>query len=158
MFMFYRITVLGILASILGMNLPVLAQTCTPVPLVGKPQTNEITKTVAQPTIPGPFGIKITRNNWNTDWAVPGGTTFTRYVTTITSSNGGTFDIKLFLKYSDQTEDEFFNNRQTELPAGQPLTIVAYPREQEQPFHVNLFVNGLGSIGQTYTASVVGCR
>lgn len=156
--MFYRSTVLGILASILSLNLPVQAQTCTPLSLVGG-TGSEITKTVAQPTIPGPFGVKITRNNWNTDWAIPGGKNLSRYVTTVTSSDGGTFDIRLFLKYSDQSEDEFFNSNQMTLAAGQPLTIEATPRSvKDQPFQVNLFVNGVASIGETYTASVVGCQ
>lgn len=156
--MFYRATVLGILASSLSLNLPVRAETCTPIALVGG-TGSEITKTVAQPTIPGPFGVKITRNNWNTDWAIPGGAVFRRYVATVTSSDGGTFDIMMFLKYSDQTEDEFFNSRRVELAAGKPLTIEGTPRsDKEQPFQVNLFVNGVASIGETYTASVVGCR
>ncbi|PSF39059.1 hypothetical protein C7H19_03125 [Aphanothece hegewaldii CCALA 016] len=155
--MFSRTIILGILASLLGLNLPVRAETCTPLTLVGG-RGSEITKTVAQPTIPGPFGIKITRNNWNTDWAVPGGILFNRYVATMTSADGGTFDIILYLKYSDQTEDEFFNSRRLELAAGKPLIIEATPRPEEQPFHVNLFVNGVASIGETYTASVVACR
>jgi hypothetical protein len=155
--MFSRTIILGILASSFSLNLPVQAETCTPISLVGG-QGSEITKTVAQPTIPGPFGVKITRNNWNTDWAVPGGAIFNRYVTTITSSDGGTFDIMMFLKYSDQTEDEFFNRRRVELSAGKPLTIEGTPRPEEQPFQVNLFVNGVASMGETYTASVVGCR
>jgi hypothetical protein len=155
--MFSRMTVLGILVSILSLNLPVRAETCIPIPLVGG-QGNEVTKTVAQPTIPGPFGIKITRNNWNTDWAVPGGVLFSRYIATITSRDGGSFDIRLFLKYSDQTADEFFNERGLKLTVGKPLTIEATPRPDNQPYQVNLFVNGLASIGQTYTASVVACR
>ena len=157
--MFSRITALGLLVSFLGLSLPVQAQNCVPIPLVGKPQTNEVTKTVAQPTIPGPFGIKITRNNWNTDWAVASDANFTRYVAKVTASDGGTFDIKFFLKYSDQTEDEFFNNRVQRLAAGETLTIEAVPRSAtEQPFQVNLFVNGIPALGRTYTASVVGCR
>lgn len=159
MFIFSRITVFTLLSAIIGQNLPVLAQACTPIPLVGKPQTNEITKTVAQPTIPGPFGVKITRNNWNTDWAVSSGSNFTRYVATITSRDGGTFDVRFFLKYSDQTEDEFFNNRQLVMTAGQTITIEGTPRSADnQPFQINLFVNGLSALGRTYTATVVGCR
>jgi hypothetical protein len=157
--MFSRIAALGLLASFLGLSLPVQAQNCVPIPLVGKPQTNEVTKTVAQPTLPGPFGVKITRNNWNTDWAVSSNADFSRYVATITARDGGTFDIRLFLKYSDQTEDEYFNNREQRLVAGETLTIEARPRSaQDQPFHVNLFVNGIPALGRTYTASVVGCR
>lgn len=159
MFIFSRVTIFAVLASLIGQNLPVQAETCTPIPLIGKPNTNEVTKTVAQPTVPGPFGIKITRNNWNTDWAVSSDARFTRYVARVTASDGGTFDIRFFLKYSDQTNDEFFNNREKRLAAGETLTIEGFPRSaNEQPFQINLFVNGIPALGRTYTASVVGCR
>jgi hypothetical protein len=67
-------------------------------------QGSEVTKTVSPPTIPGPFGIKVTRNNWNTDWAVPGGRKFKSFVTTIVSEDGGSFDIRMFLKYSSRPD------------------------------------------------------
>ncbi|MBR8831799.1 MAG: hypothetical protein N5P05_002338 [Chroococcopsis gigantea SAG 12.99] len=149
---------LGVCASILASGLPLKAQTCTPLSLVGG-EGNQVTKTVSQPTIPGPLGVKITRNNWNTDWAVPGGKVFRRYVATITAVDGGTFDIRVFLKYSDQSADEIFNQNETELVIGRPLTVEGTPRSaKEQPFGVNIFVNGLASIGRTYTASVKACQ
>lgn len=154
--MFYRLTILGILAGF-GLNLPVQAETCTPIPLVGG-QGSEVTKTVSQPTIPGPFGVKITRNNWNTDWAVPGGQNFRRFIVTITSNDGGPFDVKMFLKYSDQTADEFYNNSAIQIPPNKPLKIEGTPRPDNQPYQVNLFVDGIPAMGKTYTASVVGCR
>jgi hypothetical protein len=63
----------------------------------------------------------------------------------------------MFLKYSDQTAGEFFNQNGTRLEPGKPLKIEATPRPEDNPFQVNIFVNGLSSIGQTYRASVVGC-
>ena len=146
----------GISAIFLSVQLPTLAQTCTPLSLVGG-QGSEVTKTVSGPTIPGPFGIKIKRNNWNTDWAVPGRRKFKSFVGTIVSDNGGSFDIRMFLKYSDQTAEEFFNQNGTRLEPGKPLRIEATPRLQDSPFQVNIFVNGLSAIGLTYRASVVGC-
>jgi hypothetical protein len=158
--MFYRVAFFGILTSIVSLNSPILAQNCSPIPVVGG-QGNSVTKTVSPPTIPagplGMLGINITSNNWNTDWAVPGGAKFRRYVVTVTSNDGGIFDIKMYLKYSDQTSDEFFNTEGVQLQPNQPLIIKGTPRPQDQPFQVNLFVNGVRSIGNTYTASVVGC-
>jgi hypothetical protein len=155
--MFYRVTkVLGILASIVSLNLPALAETCTPIPVIGG-QGSQVTKTVSQPTIPGPFGIDITRNNWNTDWAVPSERRFQRFVATIASANGGSFDIKMYLKYSDQTAGEFYNTDGVQLNPGKPLTIEATPRPEDEPYQVNLFIGGLDHMGNTYTASVVGC-
>jgi hypothetical protein len=155
--MFYRVTpILGILASILSLNLPIKAETCIPLSVIGG-QGSQVTKTVSQPTIPGPFGIDITRNNWNTDWAVPSEQRFRRFVATIASENGGSFDIKMYLKYSDQTAGEFYNTDGVQLNPGKPLTITATPRPEDEPYQVNLFVGGLDNIGNTYTASVVGC-
>ena len=155
--MFSRVTVLGILASILSVNLPVQAETCTPLPLVGG-QGSQVSKTVSQPNIPGPYGIKLARNNWNTDWAVPGGQQFAHFVATIVSANGGTFDIKMYLKYSDQTTGEFYNTDGVQLNPGNPLKIDATSRPDDIPYQVNLFIGGLEHIGDAYTASVVGCR
>jgi hypothetical protein len=136
---------------------PTNAETCTPLSLLGG-QGSEVTKSVSQPTVPGPFGITITRNNWNTDWAVPGGERFRRFVTTVSVPRGASFDIRMFLKYSDQTNEEFFNRAGVRIEPDKPLTIVATVREGDQPFLVNLFVNGIQHIGNTYTASVVGCQ
>lgn len=84
----------------------------TPIPLVGG-QGSTVTKTVSTPTIPAPFGINITRNNWNTDWAVPSNNnTFRRYLVEISSNDGGPFDIRIYLKYSDQTADQFLIKKQ----------------------------------------------
>ncbi len=137
------------------------AETCVPIPLVGG-QGNSVTKTVAVPTIPagplGMLGINITRNNWNTDWAVPGGTVFKRFVMTVTSAESTPFDIRMFLKYSDQTATELFNQQGFVFKPKTPLEIVGNATAKDQPYQVNLFVNGLDSLGKTYTATLVGCR
>ncbi|MFN5514767.1 MAG: hypothetical protein ACK5CA_08455 [Cyanobacteriota bacterium] len=146
----------GMSAILLMVQLPTQAETCAPLSLLGG-QGSEVTKTVSGPTIPAPFGIKIKRNNWNTDWAVPGGRKFKKFVATIVSEDGGSFDIRMFLKYSDQTNEEFFNQNSQRLEPGQPLNIEAAPRPEDNPFLVNVFVNGLPAIGQTYRASVVAC-
>ncbi|MFM8293707.1 MAG: hypothetical protein ACKN9E_04070 [Microcystaceae cyanobacterium] len=151
-----RAVLLGMSGILFSVQLPSHAETCMPLSLVGG-EGSEVTKTVSGPTLPGPFGIKIKRNNWNTDWAVPGGRKFRRFVATIVAENGGTFDIRMFLKYSDQTAEEFFNQNGKRLKANQPLTIEATPRPEDNPFQVNVFVNGLPAIGQTYRAEVVGC-
>lgn len=158
--MFYRAAILSVFASLSCFPLIGKAETCTPIPVVGG-QGNTITKTVSPPTIPagplGMLGVDITRNNWNTDWAVPGDVKFRRFILTITSNDGGPFDIKMYLKYSDQTASQFYNAEGAQLPPDQPLKIEATPRPEDEPYQVNLFVNGLESLGKTYTASVVGC-
>lgn len=159
--MLTRTTVFAILATISSISLPVHAQTCTPIAVVGG-QGNTITKLVSAPTIPagplGALGVDINRNNWNTDWAVPGDVKFNRFIVTITSNDGGPFDIRMYLKYSDQTAGEFYNSQGVQIQPGSPLKIEAEPRPEDEPYQVNLFVNGLESLGKTYSASVVGCR
>ncbi|MBE9202921.1 hypothetical protein IQ218_04965 [Synechocystis salina LEGE 06099] len=144
-----------------GLATPSHGETCVPIPLVGG-QGNTVTKTVAVPTIPagplGMLGVNITRNNWNTDWAVPGGTVFKKFVMTVTSAESNPFDIRMFLKYSDQTAAELFNQQGFVFKPNTPLEIVGNATPEDQPYQVNLFVNGLDSLGKTYTATLVGCR
>jgi hypothetical protein len=71
---------------------------------------------------------------------------------------GASFDIRLFLKYSDQTNEEFFNTNGVRIEQGKPLTIEARVREGDQPFLINLFANGIQHLGNTYTASTVACE
>jgi hypothetical protein len=155
--MFSRSAFLATLALMVTINLPAVAETCIPLSLVGG-EGSEVSKTVSQPTIPGPFGITITRNNWNTDWAIPGGINFHRFVTTITAPNGGSFNIRMFLKYSDQTSGEFFNQDGVVIDPQKPLIIKAESLPDDFPFQINLFIGGLNQIGNVYTASVVGCH
>ena len=159
--MLYRTTVLGTLAALLSFPLAAQAERCVPIPLVGG-QGNTITKTVSPPTIPagplGMLGVDVTRNNWNTDWAIPGGAKFRHFFVTITPQDTAQFNIQVFLKYSDQTTGEFFNSQNATFTANQPIVVKAEPRPEDEPYQVNVLVNGLEALGKTYTASVVGCR
>lgn len=155
--MFSRSAFVTTLTLMVTVNLPAVAETCIPLSLVGG-EGSEVSKTVSQPTIPGPFGITITRNNWNTDWAIPGGINFNRFVTTITAPNGGSFNIRMFLKYSDQTSEDIFNKDSVAIDSKKPLIIEKKSSSDDFPFQINLFIGGLNQIGNSYTASVVGCH
>jgi hypothetical protein len=155
----FPVTLLSLSFAVGNFSYPVKdaqAETCRPLPLVGG-QGSEVSKTVSQPTIPGPFGIKIAHNNWNTDWAVPGDKDFKRFIATISSEEGGSFDVKMYLKYSDQTAGEYFNKTSVAINKNSPLKIEARPRPGDQPYQVNVFVGGLDKMGNSYNASVVGC-
>jgi hypothetical protein len=155
--MLCRPTLIGTLLIALALNSPVkAAETCVPISLVGG-QGNQVTKTVSQPTVPSVFGVDITRNNWNTDWAVSSDRPFKKFVATISSPNGGSFDIQMYLKYSDQTTGQFFNQQDVRIDPGKPLTITATPEPNDEPYQVNLFIGGVNHFGKTYTATVVGC-
>ena len=97
-----------IIVGLSFLKLPSQAQTkCTPLPLVGG-KGSEVDKTITAPTIPGPFGIKIASDNWNTDWSIPNPQIFKSYKVEMISEEGGTFTVKMYLKYSDETADPFY--------------------------------------------------
>ena len=163
--MFFRSIILGSLIALSGLTLPAQAktETCIPILLVGG-QGNQVIKTVSPPTIPagplGMLGVNITNNDWNTDWAVPlgDGKPFRRFLVTLLSNDGGPFEVRMYLKYGDQTSDEFFNQKSLQLTNDQPLKIEAIPRADNQPYQVNVFVAGIDALGKSYSATVVGCR
>jgi hypothetical protein len=140
----------------IGAQTAIAKEVCVPLALVGGEGTS-VTKTVSQPTIPSPLpGIDITKDNWNTDWIVPTLTKFDYFKATITS-DGGTFNIAFYVKYNDQTAQKFFDEQGVEITQDKPLIIMATPGPQDEPYQVNLFNGGLDRIGNTFTASVVGC-
>jgi hypothetical protein len=49
---FYRLTILSLLAAIFSLKLPAQAETCVPIPLVGG-QGNTVTKSVSVPEVEG---------------------------------------------------------------------------------------------------------
>jgi len=163
--MFFRSMILGSLIALSGLTLSAQAktETCIPIPLVGG-QGNQVIKTVSPPTIPagplGMLGVNITNNDWNTDWAVPlgDGKPFRRFLVTLLSNDGGPFEVRMYLKYGDQTSDEFYNQKSLQLSNDKPLKIEAIPRANNQPYQVNVFVAGINALGKSYSATVVGCR
>lgn len=151
--MFYRMAVIGIVASVLSLGLPAEARICVPLPVV-RGEGNEVAKKISTP---GLFGLGI-RNNWNTDWAVPGGQSFREFVATIVPETNSAFNIKLYVKYSDGTADQFYDRTGVRLDAGEALTLRGTARPRQQPYQVNLYVGGLKAVGERFTASVVGCH
>jgi hypothetical protein len=131
-------------------NSGVNAEVCRDLNVVGGSGT-KVTKRVSPP------GTLFTQNNWNTDFAVPGGIVFSRYVATIMPKNDANFDLKLFLKYSDRTSSEFYNKLGVPVRVGKPITLVGEPRSASEPFQINVFVGGNSAIGNTYTVSVKAC-
>ena len=149
---------LGLIISLLStIHLPAKAQTCTALPLVGGKGT-EVDKTITTPSIPGPFGIQIAGSNWNTDWSVPNTQRFNSYKARIISDKGGTFSIKMYFKYSDDTSDPFYEQSDLKLAAKEPLEVESTIRRTDQPYQVNIFVGGVKSIGNQYKAVVYGCQ
>ncbi len=114
-----------------------------------------VSKTVSQPSIPlfGPIGLN---NDWNTDFAVNSGVNTQKYQVSLTPRSSGEYSIRMYLKYSDGTADNFYNQKPT-LQPNQPLIVEGIPRRQSQPYQVNVFVGDLPSLGKSYQVSVEAC-
>lgn len=145
------ISLIGSLGVMVAGSIPLNAEICTPLRVVGGEGT-EITKTVSPP------GIVLTKSNWNTDFAVPSNTAFPKYIAIVRSESSKTSNlpVEMFLKYSNGTFDKTFDGT-VELLSGQSKEIIASPRLDRQPYQINLKVGGITSQGFSYTLSVLGC-
>ncbi len=140
------IATLGIL---LGTISAANARTCVPLQVVGGSGT-QVEKKIT------PGGTLLTNDNWNTDFAVPSGTNFNRYVAAITPKDNANYSIKFFLKYSNNTVDKYYDQTSA-LKKGKLLLISGEPRARESPYQINILVGGLEAIGTEYSLTVSGC-
>ncbi|MGL5806969.1 MAG: hypothetical protein ACRC2R_09105 [Xenococcaceae cyanobacterium] len=139
------------LPSLFNLQDKTLAQSCSPLAVVDGKGT-EVEKSVSPPS------TGITGSNWNTDFSVSGQIKFQSYVVNIVPKKTGNYDVKTYLKYSNNTSDQIYNKTNIKLTAGEPLQIVAKSRQEKIPYQVNVLVGGLEAIGNSYTVSVQGCR
>lgn len=96
------------------------------------------------------------RNNWDTDFVVPGGKRFIRYIATITSETPDNYNIISNFKFPDNTTAQVFRRDGVRLVGGVPFQIVGDPpASARQPFQINMNVSGRQ--GATYRLSVSGC-
>lgn len=137
---------------------PVIAlEKCQLLEVIGGQGTIQ-TKEVSVPSVPYiPFIPLALNNNWNTDFAVPGGKPFRTFTVTITPDRDVKYGIEFHLKYSNGTADKFFH-KTLELKANKPFTLTGTSRPQDVPFQVNVLVGGLeNAIGSNYTLAVKAC-
>jgi hypothetical protein len=140
------ITTLGIfLSTVSAAN----ARTCVPLKVVGGSGT-QVEKKIT------PGGTLLTNDNWNTDFAVPSGNNFNRYVAAITPKDTANYSIKFFLKYSNNTVDKYYDQT-SQLKKGKLLLVSGEPRARESPYQINILVGGLEAIGTEYSLTVSGC-
>lgn len=81
------------------------------------------------------------RNNWDTDFVVPGGRRFTRYIATITSELPENYNIIQNFKYGDRTSRQVFRRDGARLVGGVPFQVQVVPSGR-QPFQVNMNISG----------------
>jgi hypothetical protein len=137
------------LGTILSMTARAEARSCRALEVVGGNGT-----VVEKKITPG--GTLFTNDNWNTDFAVPSGANFNLYTATITVKDNANYAIKLFLKYSNNTLDKFYDQT-IPLKKGKPLVITGEPRARESPYQINVLVGGIEAIGTEYSLTVSGC-
>jgi hypothetical protein len=141
-----RVAVVGSL--VVGVSLPAIAQSCSPLRVVGGAGRTSILKKVSQPGVPG------APDNWNTDFSVNGRAR--RYVATIRAKNKGNYKIAVYLKYRDNSADKV-REEQISLRDNQVVTISGAPRTNDTPYQVNVFVGGTLVVGNSYTTAVSAC-
>lgn len=109
----------------------------------------EVRKTVSSAGVtPG------VRNNWDTDFVVPGGVRFTRYIATITSELPANYNIIQNFKYGDRTSRQVFRRDDARLVGGVPFQVQVVPSGR-QPFQVNMNISGRQ--GSVYRVRASGC-
>jgi hypothetical protein len=144
-------TVAGVVGMTLLAGVPTQAQgqTCVPLQVVDGRGT-QVEKSVSPP------GTGVTRDNWNTDFVVPDGSQFNRYVAQISPNDAGEYRLFMALKYNNDTSDTVYDRVQ-QLSETNLYTIQGRPRNRPGPYQVNVAVGGLRAIGKNYTVSVLGC-
>ncbi|MDX2228159.1 MAG: hypothetical protein NW220_00885 [Leptolyngbyaceae cyanobacterium bins.349] len=131
--------------------MPVQAdETCVAFRPLGS-NTYEVRKSVSSTGVtPG------TRNNWDTDFVVPPGTRFTRYIATVTSETPENYNIIINFRFADNTARQVFRRDGVRLVGGVPFQIIGEPPTgANQPVQINTNISGRQ--GATYRVSVSGC-
>ncbi len=142
----------ALLSGLPALTSPTVAQSCTPLEVVGGEGT-DVTKIVS------PIGTFIFVNtNWDTDFAVSSTSNYTSFVVTMLPEEGEIYDIDVYYKYSDGTADQVYSAAGAVLTEGEPLRISEPDRVDENPFQVNVRIGGIVAEGNRYTVSVQGCR
>lgn len=97
----------------------------------------------------------ILRDNWNTDFAVPGATNFDFYVGNMTPENTAVYDVTVNLKYSDGSSESAYS-RNVPMQKGETYSLTFQSSTRKQPFQINARIGG--SNNNAYTISVLGCQ
>lgn len=123
---------------------PAIADTCQPLAEVSTGAT-EITKKV---------DLIAVRNNFNTDFAIPGETKFRTFQATMTVENAGEYHVVINLKYPNTADSTAYDRKITMTP-GETYTLDFQSPIEAQPYQVNFNISGANN--NTYTISVAGC-
>lgn len=140
--------------------LPPFPNSCEPLPLVGG-EGSEVSKEISPPgfNVPlvGPASAGI-RNNWHTDWYLPGGQTYQRYLVIFIPHDNREYDVTMYLKYPDDTNQRFYREQRTAFAANEPITVEVVPERSDlAPYQVNTNIGGVQAVGARYSVVAAGC-
>jgi len=136
-----------------GIMFPVVAQSvCTPLNLVGSKHGLHIDKkTISAPTT----GSSIT--NWNSEFEIPGGKSFPRYVATIKTSQKGSYDLKMALAYPDGNAKTYVEKTGHRMSINGTYKMTALPDPKAQPYRVRVLTGGKKVQGKVVKIQVDAC-
>jgi len=134
------------ITGLLNSNLPARAQSCVKLREVTTGQTS-ISKRIS--------ARALGENNWNTDFAVPTGTTFSYFIANVWPENNATYQITISLKYNDNTSSQAFRDS-IPLQRHNLFSKRFWAPTAKQPFQINMNVGG--QLNDAYAVSVQACR
>jgi hypothetical protein len=141
--------------------LPAFPSNCQPLPVVGG-EGSEVTKEVSPPSVniplPGPASVGI-RNSWHTDWFIADNDAYQSYRVIFMPRHNRNYDVSMYLKYPDDTDQRFYQEQREDFEANQPVIVEVTPERTDLgPYQVNTNIGGVQAIGARYTVVVAGCR
>jgi hypothetical protein len=94
-------------------------------------------------------------NDWNTDFAVPVGTTFRYFIGRVYPQNTANYQVAINLKYNNDSTSSAFN-RQVPMQRLRLYSQTFRTPTAKQPFQIN--VNIGGPVNNVYSVAVLGCQ
>lgn len=172
----FRLSVLGLLTMLVSLSLPLQAQeeestpdaplpsfpsNCEVLSLVGG-EGSEVTKEISPPSVniplPGPASAG-TRSNWHTDWVIANAQDYQTYMVIFMPHTDREYDVAMYLKYPDDTNQRFYREQRIELIANEPIIVEVTPERSDlAPYQVNTNIGGIQAVGARYTVAAAGCR
>jgi hypothetical protein len=95
------------------------------------------------------------RNDWNTDFAVPMGTTFSYFIARVYPQNSANYQVAINLKYNNNASSQVFNQN-VPMQRFQLYSKTFRTPTAKQPYQVNMNVGG--DVNNVYSVAVLGCR
>ncbi len=94
-------------------------------------------------------------NNWDTDFAVPVGTTFSYFIARVFPQNNANYQVTINLKYTNDTSSEVFRSS-LPMTRMQLWSKIFRTPTVKQPVQINMNVGS--DVNNVYSVAVLGCK